>query len=178
MIDEERFGSDGKRSALSSTSGGGDGLRRGRCGLLVGAVSRLYRRSPGSPVRRSIAARMISTQNRCRRGAFAALGAGVARFAKTIRGSSLHSSAWGAPVRSTHRMPLTVRRLSSIGGPRSPRSGSSGSRIRHCPSVRSPRLNAASLTKAALNSKLDSSVKNRQHGLAHTPLKEDDPNLL
>ena len=42
--------------------------------------------------------RMISTPNGCRRGAFAAPGAGVARFAKTIRGSSLHSSAWVAPA--------------------------------------------------------------------------------
>ncbi|OAF07550.1 hypothetical protein AYJ54_17685, partial [Bradyrhizobium centrolobii] len=32
-------------------------------------------------------------------------------------------SRHGTPVRRTHRMPLTVRRLSRIGGPRSPRSG-------------------------------------------------------
>jgi hypothetical protein len=31
----------------------------------------------------------------------------------------LGMSRHGAPVRSTHRMPLTVRRLSFIGGPRS-----------------------------------------------------------
>jgi CDP-paratose 2-epimerase len=42
-------------------------------------------------------------------------------------------------------------RLSSISGPRSPRSGSNRPRIRHCASVRSPRLDAASLRKAALN---------------------------
>ena len=36
-------------------SGGGDCLRRPRCGLLVEAVLRLSRKSPGSPVRRSIA---------------------------------------------------------------------------------------------------------------------------
>src|SRR5262249_41696491 len=60
-------------------------------------------------------------------------------------------SRQGAPVRSTQRMPLTVRRLSAMAGPRSPRFGSKGSRIRHSESVRSPRLNAASLRKAALN---------------------------
>ena len=36
-------------------------------------------------------------------------------------------------------------------GPRSPRSGSNGSRMRHSESVRSPELNAASSRKAALN---------------------------
>ena len=60
-------------------------------------------------------------------------------------------SRHGAPVRRTQRMPLTVRRLSEIGGPRSPRSGSNGLRMRHSESVRSPRLNAASSRKAALN---------------------------
>ena len=60
-------------------------------------------------------------------------------------------SRHGAPVRRTQRIPLTVRRLSGIGGPRSPRSGSSGLRMRHSASVRSPRLNAASSRKAALN---------------------------
>ena len=60
-------------------------------------------------------------------------------------------SRHGAPVRSTQRMPLTVRRLSKIGGPRSPRFGSNGLRMRHSESVRSPRLNAASSRKAALN---------------------------
>jgi hypothetical protein len=49
------------------------------------------------------------------------------------------------------RMPLTVRRLLSTAGPRSPRSGSNGSRMCHSESVKSPRLNAASLRKAALN---------------------------
>src|SRR6516164_440167 len=53
-------------------------------------------------------------------------------------------SRQGAPVRSTQRMPLTVRRLSTMAGPRSPRFGSNGSRMRHSESVRSPRLNAAS----------------------------------
>jgi hypothetical protein len=53
--------------------------------------------------------------------------------------------------RRTQRMPLTARRLLSIAGPHSPRSGSSGSRMRHCSSVRSPRLNAASFRNAALN---------------------------
>jgi hypothetical protein len=56
----------------------------------------------------------------------------------------------GAPVRSTHRMPLTVRRLSFIGGPRSPQSGRSGSKMRHSQSVRSPRLKAASFRKGSL----------------------------
>ena len=60
-------------------------------------------------------------------------------------------SRHGAPVRKTQRMPLTVRRLLSIAGPRSPLSGSSGSKMRYCSSVRSPRLNAASFRKAALN---------------------------
>ena len=60
-------------------------------------------------------------------------------------------SRQGAPVRKTQRMPLTVRRLSGIAGPRSPRSGSNGSRMRHSESVRSPQLNAASSRKAALN---------------------------
>jgi hypothetical protein len=60
-------------------------------------------------------------------------------------------SRHGAPVRRTQRMPLTVRRLLSIAGPRSPLSGSSGSKMRYCSSVRSPRLNAASFRKAALN---------------------------
>ena len=60
-------------------------------------------------------------------------------------------SRQGAPVRKTQRMPLTVRRLSGIAGPRSPRSGSNGSRMRHSESVRSPQLDAASSRKAALN---------------------------
>jgi len=60
-------------------------------------------------------------------------------------------SRHGALVRRTQRIPLTVRCLSRIGGPRSPRSGSSGLRMRHSASVRSPRLNAASSRKAALN---------------------------
>src|SRR6476661_5659640 len=47
-------------------------------------------------------------------------------------------SRQGAPVRRTQRMPLTIRRLSEIGGPRSPRSGSKGSRMYHSESVRSP----------------------------------------
>jgi hypothetical protein len=60
-------------------------------------------------------------------------------------------SRQGAPVRRIQKIPLTVRRLSGIDGPRSPRSGSNGSRMRHSESVRSPRLNAASSRKAALN---------------------------
>ena len=47
-------------------------------------------------------------------------------------------SRQGAPVRRTQRMPLTIRRLSEIGGPRSPRSGSKGLRMYHSESVRSP----------------------------------------
>jgi hypothetical protein len=43
-------------------------------------------------------------------------------------------------VRRTQRMPLIVRRLSATAGPRSPRSGSNGLRIRLSASVRSPRL--------------------------------------
>ncbi len=57
----------------------------------------------------------------------------------------------GAPVRRTQRMPLTVRRLAGIGGPHPPRSGSNGLRMRYSVSVRSPRLNAATSGKAALN---------------------------
>jgi hypothetical protein len=64
----------------------------------------------------------------------------------------LGMSRRGAPVRRTQRMPLTIRRLSWIGGPRSPRSGRSKSKMRHSASVRSPRLSAASLRKAALES--------------------------
>jgi hypothetical protein len=51
-------------------------------------------------------------------------------------------SRQGAPVRRTQRMRLIVRRLSATAGPRSPRSGSNGLRIRHSASVKSPRLNA------------------------------------
>ena len=54
-------------------------------------------------------------------------------------------------MRRTQRMLLTSRRLSEIGGPRSPRSGSKGLRMCHSKSVRSPELNAASPRKAALN---------------------------
>ena len=46
----------------------------------------MSRRSPGLPDRRSIAAKMILTGNRCRRGKFAAQAAGVVRFARTIQG--------------------------------------------------------------------------------------------
>src|SRR6516164_5008993 len=56
-------------------------LRQSRCGQLGEAALPLSRRSPGSRVRRSTAARMISTRNRCRKGAFAAPAAGAARFA-------------------------------------------------------------------------------------------------
>ena len=67
-------------------SGVVDCLRRPRRGPPVGAALRWFRRSLGWRVRRSIAARMISTRNRCRRGKFAAPVAGVARCARTIRG--------------------------------------------------------------------------------------------
>ncbi len=66
---------------------------------------------------------------------------------------SLGMSRQGAPVRKTQRMPLTVRRLSGIAGPRSPRSGSNGSRMRHSESVRSPRLERRLLQKGSLESK-------------------------
>jgi hypothetical protein len=46
-----------------------------------------------SPVRRSIAAKTISTRSRCRTGVFAARAAGVARFGKAIRGCFPRSSA-------------------------------------------------------------------------------------
>src|SRR5207247_8059761 len=61
-------------------------------------------------------------------------------------------SRHGAPVRNTQRMPFIVRRLSTMAGPRSPRSGSKGLRIRHSASVRSPRLTAALLQKGSLES--------------------------
>jgi len=60
---------------------------------------------------------------------------------------------------------LTVRRLSSISGPRSPRSGEKG--IEN-PPLRVRQIAATQcclLQKGSLESKLDSSVKNRQHGL-------------
>jgi epoxide hydrolase A/B len=41
-----------------------------------------------------------------------------------------------------------VERLSLIGGPRSPRPGRRGSKMRHSASVRSPRFNAAALRKS------------------------------
>ena len=44
------------------------------------------RRSPGSPVRRSIAAKMTSTPSRCRRVGFAAPAAGVGRLRETDPG--------------------------------------------------------------------------------------------
>src|SRR5215472_3843762 len=61
-------------------------LRRPRCGQLIEAVWRLSQRSPGTPVRRSTAARQISMRRRYRRGNFAAAVAGVAPFAIVIRG--------------------------------------------------------------------------------------------
>jgi hypothetical protein len=75
---------------------GGACLRRQRCGAWVEAVwlsSR--RRSQGSPVRRSIAVRRISTDARCRRGEFVVPVAGVVRFARTTRGSSPRSTDGG-----------------------------------------------------------------------------------
>lgn len=57
-------------------------------------------------------------------------------------------SRQGAPVRSTHRMPLTTSRSSFRGRPRPTRSGSNGSSFIHCSFVNSPRcmsLNLASL---------------------------------
>src|SRR5215510_10922868 len=74
-------------------------------------------------------------------------------------------SRHGAPVRRTQRIPLTVRRLSGIGGPRSPRSGEQ--RVENAPfRVRyiAP-TQCCLLQKGSLESKLDSSVKNRQHAL-------------
>ena len=61
-------------------------------------------------------------------------------------------SRHGAPVRRTQRMPLIVRRLSEIGGPRSPRSGKRESKIHHSASVRSPQLKAALHQKGNLES--------------------------
>lgn len=56
-----------------------------------------------------------------------------------------------------------VRRLSAIAGPRSPRSGSSGSRMRHSEQIAATQC--CLLQKGSLESKFNSSVKNRQHGL-------------
>jgi len=61
-------------------------------------------------------------------------------------------SRQGDRVRKTHRMPLTVRRLSEIGGPRSPRLRSRGSNMRHSASVRTPRHKAALHQKGSLES--------------------------
>jgi hypothetical protein len=74
-------------------------------------------------------------------------------------------SRQGAPVRSTQRMPLTVRRLSAMAGPRSPRFGSKG--VENAPfRVRQIAATQCCLPqKGSLESKLDSSVKNRQHDL-------------
>ena len=68
----------------------------------------------------------------------------------------LRHVAPGAPVRSRHRIPLMMLRLSSGGRPRPrlPGSRSTGNktlRIRHSTSVRSPRLKAASSNLAASN---------------------------
>ena len=76
-------------------------------------------------------------------------------------------SRQGAPVRRTQRMPLTIRRLSEIGGPRSPRSGSKGLRMCHSEFVRSPATECCLPQKGSLESKPDSSVKNCQRGLAN-----------
>ena len=62
----------------------------------------------------------------------------------------LGMSRHGAPVRRTQRMPLTVRRLPFIGGPRSPRSGRKGSKMRHSASVRSPRTQCRLPKKGSL----------------------------
>jgi hypothetical protein len=87
-------------------------------------------------------------------------------------------SRQGAPVRRTQRMPLTIRRLSEIGGPRSPRSGSKGLRMCHSESVRSPRLNAASPRKAALNQNPIPLSKTEQRGLIFVAAQlTDDFNL-
>ena len=74
-------------------------------------------------------------------------------------------SRQGAPVRKTQRMPLTVRRLSGIAGPRSP---DREAMDREC-AIPSPSYRPNSMLpppKGSLESKLDSSVKNCQHGLA------------
>jgi len=97
--------SHGDRPGRHSAAMGRDRLEARRAGAAIvcsgrgadrrsGFVSQSSRRSPGSPVRRSIAARMISTRNRCRRDKSAAPVAGVEHFPRTIRGSLPHSSAW------------------------------------------------------------------------------------
>ena len=83
MIDEDaiRYRWEYGRLA-SSTSAAGACSRRPRCGPPAGAGWRWSPGSPGSPARRSIAARTISTRRRCRRGRFAAPAAGARRLAE------------------------------------------------------------------------------------------------
>src|SRR5262249_23108286 len=69
-------------------------------------------------------------------------------------------SRHGAPVRRTQRIPLTVRRLSGIGGPGEQRVENAPFRVRYIAPTQ-----CCLLQKGSLESKLDSSVKNRQHAL-------------
>src|SRR5215468_9585347 len=77
------------------------------------------------------------------------------------------TSRHGAPVRSRHKMPLMMLRLSAGGRPR-PRlpglrsTGNNTRKIRHSPSVRSPRLKAAPRI-CSLESKRDSRVNDFVH---------------
>ena len=86
-------------SARGLTSGGGGFLRPPKCVARVEAVLRSSRRLPGSPARRSIAARTILMGKRWQRGGFVASVAGAVRFARTTPSSSRRSSAWSSPPR-------------------------------------------------------------------------------
>jgi transposase len=56
-----------------------------------------------TPTETAVSTTSEPMRKRCRRGGFAVPVAGVARFARTTRVSSLHSSAWPNPARSAIR---------------------------------------------------------------------------
>jgi transposase len=53
-------------------------------------------------------------RSRCRRGGFAVAAAGVARFARTIQGSSLRSSAWSSCLTLHRTRHLFIRQQTAI----------------------------------------------------------------
>ena len=76
MVDADAIRQRWEAVGSSSTSEDGGCLRRRRRGPLGGAASRWSRRSPGSPVRRSIAAKMISTREPLPKGRVRRAGGG------------------------------------------------------------------------------------------------------
>src|SRR5262249_41191392 len=80
-------------------------------------------------------------------------------------------SRHGAPVRRTQRIPLTVRCLSGIGGPGEQRVENAPFRVRYIAPTQ-----CCLLQKGSLESKLDSSVKNRQNALLSRPWHCPPPN--